>query len=139
MVEWAEHQTRAYAEAVDLAKRAGVTAPPPGQDYHRATTILQQHQEELEKRYGKQKTDLEELHEEDDLEFMVFAKARLMEMAESAAAAHKVDREKLAEQMMEDPEILKKLRGKYRIRKKGFAEGAEQNIETKPKVTVPTE
>jgi hypothetical protein len=125
MVEWADHQVRAYAGAVDLAQRAGVTAPPPGSDYRKAVTIQETHKAELEKRYGPQKNVLEETMEEDDLEFMVFAKAKAMALAEQAAEAHKVNKDQLAEQMLEDPDIMKNLRKKYRIRKKGFAEGAE--------------
>ena len=131
MVGWAEHQTRAYAEAVDLARRAGVTAPPPGGDYHKATTILEQHQKEMEKRYGKQNLGVEE-QEEVDLEFMVFAKARAMALAKDAAEAQKVSKEELAENMLQDPDVLKALRKKYRIRKKGFAEGAEPPTEDVP-------
>jgi hypothetical protein len=88
-------------------------------------SILNTHKTEVEKRYGTEKDVLEETMEEDDLEFMVFAKAKAMELAVQAAEAHKVNQDQLAEQMLEDPDIMKNLRKKYRIRKKGFAEGAE--------------
>ena len=125
MVAWADHQVSAHAEAVDRANRAGVSSRPPGKDYHRAVSILERHKAEVDKRYGPQHDAIEDLAEEDDLEFTMFAKARLMALAEKAAATHKVDKQKLAEEMMEDPEVLKNLRKKYRIRQKGYAEGKE--------------
>jgi hypothetical protein len=129
MVEWADHQVTAHAEAVDRANRAGVSSRPPGRDYHRAVSILEKHKAEVDKRYGPQRDTITELAEEDDTEFILFAKARLMALAEKAAAAHKVDRQVLADEMMEDPDVLKNLRRKYRIRKKGYAEGVDEAVE----------
>lgn len=141
MVRWADTKVRAYAESQERAKRAGVAAPPPDSDYAKAVTILNAHKEEMEKRYGAQQNAIEELEDQDELEFMAFAKAKLEALAEKAAAAHKVDKQKLVESYLDDPDMLKSLRKKYRIRRVGHAEGvAPQQVTPEPappKVTLP--
>jgi hypothetical protein len=132
MLKWADQKVRDYATAQEVARKHGSHAPPPDSDYPKAVAILRANETELEKRYGPQSSPIDDLPDDEDLEFMAFAKAKLEALAKQAAEAHKVDERKLVESYLEDPDMLRVLRKKYRIRKVGFAEGVEP-----AKVTIP--
>jgi hypothetical protein len=121
---WAEYTTMAYQEQIARCRQAGVAPKPPGADYHKAIVILRKYDEELKKKYGLEAgAVVEEAVDAENEDFRVFALAQAMKMSEKAAEKAGVDKTKLAESLLEDEEILKGLRRKYRIRKIGYAEG----------------
>jgi hypothetical protein len=120
LVEWANYEVSAYREAADKASRLGIAAPPPGPDYTKAILILKANEDLIKKQIGEGNDLLDRLQDGDDeIEFLAYAKAAALAAAEKAAASKAVDKQVVAEQMLEDPEIMKHLRKKFRIRKIG--------------------
>lgn len=127
LVEWATDTVQNYEEARNRAKVAGVDAKPPGPDFYRAQAILRVKQEEIQQLYSP----AQEVVDDNDIEFEIYAKAAAMKMAGNIAAQEGVDQVKLVERMLEDPKIMANIRKKYSWRKKGYmdpteAPGAEQ-------------
>lgn len=122
-VEWAEYQTMAYQEQIARCRQAGVAPRPPGPDYQKALLILRHREEELKKRYGfDQKATSEDPVDLEGEEFRIWALAQAMKLSEKVAEEAKVDQQKLAEKLLEDPEIRKGLQRRYRIRRIGYAD-----------------
>lgn len=127
LVEWATDTVQNYEEARNRAKTAGVDAKPPGPDFYRAQAILKAKQQELQMLY----TPEQEAEDDNDIQFLIYAKAAAMKMAGNIAAQEGVDQVKLVERMLEDPKVMANIRKKYSWRKKGYmdpteAPGAEQ-------------
>lgn len=116
-IAWAEAEVRAYEEALDRCKRAGVSAPPPDSGYNRAVIILSQHRN----RISGQVAHADSVIEDSEAATVAAMKAIAMEMAEEAAKGKEIDKKKLAEQLLDDPEVRQHLskKAKYRIRKVG--------------------
>lgn len=119
LVEWAQYEVAAQQQSMDRASRAGVQVPPPGKDYARALTILTKYQKAIDAQVGAVTDGLEETAAEEDLRFTVWAMAEALKLAGSAAEQKQVDKNKLAEGLLADPEVAKHLRRQYRIRKIG--------------------
>lgn len=123
LVVWADHVVQGYSALVDKCRQSNTAAPPPGEDYKRALLILQAH----EKKIAASATAVEAQGSGDEeLEFMTFAKAKAMELAAKQTRAG-VDKEKLAEELVNDQDFLDMLRkkGNLRIRKKGYLDPTE--------------
>ncbi len=119
-VAWAQHQVSAFLEKVNKAKAALAPLPPPDASYHKAVAILKRQDAATEALLQESSGEAEQ-----ELEFMAFAKAKALELAEKQAQSKPgVDKEALAKELYEDQEFLNALRKKgLRIRKVGHLEG----------------
>jgi hypothetical protein len=121
LVAWANDVVHNQRVATEKAQQAGLAAPPAGSDYMKAITILERHRKTVEKDLNLGR--LEEASGDDELEILAIAKAKAMEMAEKNAVGKSIDKNKLAEEYMQDPQIRQHLMNVgYRIRKKGHAD-----------------
>lgn len=120
LVIWADHVVQGYAELVNKCRQANTAAPPPGEDYKKALHILRKHERKVEEAVSVAGPE-----DDSEMEFMVFAKAKAMELAAKQTRPG-IDKEKLAEELVNDQDFLNMLRKKgLRIRKKGYAEPPE--------------
>jgi hypothetical protein len=119
LVEWAQYTVMAWQEQAERSRRAGVPALPPGPDYYKAGVIIEKHNEEMKKKLGyvPQSAQVESLDE--DLEFQAYALAEALRLAKGIAESKGIQSAELADQMLQNPEIRKKLQAKYRIRQVG--------------------
>jgi hypothetical protein len=120
MVEWANYTVNAYEQAREKSKQAGYLPRPPGPDYHKAMAIMNKFNERVQKGLAPEMKMIQEASDDDELEFIAFAKVKAMELAEKAALNKDVDKLKLAEDLLEDPTVKAQLRRKYSIRKRGY-------------------
>jgi hypothetical protein len=114
-VAWAEAEVRAYEEALDKAKRAGVSAPPPDSGYNQAVVILSEHRN----RTLSQVAQVDEVISQQDAEEIAGMEALALEMAQQAAEGKNIDEKKLAADLLKKPAIRKHLQKEYSIRKRG--------------------
>jgi len=112
-LEWAQYTVSAYESKVASCKIIGVAPPPPDQDYAKALVVLKRQEAKFKAEMSEVGPDAEEV------EFLAFAKARAMEMAETAAAGKNVDKAQLAEELLKDPKVRIHLQRKYSIRQRG--------------------
>lgn len=134
MVGWADQTLTAYAEAAERARRVGVEPKPPGPAYQKALLIMGRYKDSLE-RTLKRETDLvERAADEEELEVAAYVKARAMKMAEKAAEKTNVDKVKLAEELLQDPDVRNSLKRGYSIRKRGFTETTSFSTDEEVKV-----
>lgn len=119
LVKWAEETVVGYQTHLERAKMAGVAAAPPGRDYQKAVTILEQWNKRMQEELGYSQKAIEEIGDEEDLEFRVYALAEAMKLSKQLAAEKDVDQTAMAERLLEDPVVRKNLQRKYRIRRVG--------------------
>lgn len=119
LVEWAQYEVAAQQTQESLATRAGRQPVPPGKDYSKALLILKKFETLQARQVGMTEQQVEEDSMEESIEFKTFALAQALKLAEKAAAEQQVDKNKLAESLMEDPQVKKHLQKQYRIRKVG--------------------
>lgn len=112
-VEWAQYTVAAYEARVAAARAVGAQAAPPDEDYSKAVQVLKKWKEGL----GKSE---EVPLDDEEMEFMAFAKARALEMASAASEGKNVDKAALAEELLLDPKVRTYLSRKYQIRKRGY-------------------
>ena len=117
LLGWATDMVQNYEEARNKAKQAGVNATPPGPDFYKAQAILKANEQEMQRLYG---APGEEAGVDDDLEFQIFAKAKILAMAGKVVEEENVDKAKLVERLLQDPSVVQQLRKKYSWRKKGY-------------------
>lgn len=122
-VEWAEREVASYQGAIEKSKEAGVIPPRPGKDYRKALTILDRYHKEIDKVFGRAAEEtVEAVTHDDEIEMEVYLKAAALQMAGKVAAEKEVDKNVLADEMLQDPKIRKHLQKKFSIRKKGHTE-----------------
>lgn len=121
LVEWAQYTVMAWNDQAERARRAGVPALPPGQDFYKASLIIEKHNEIMKEKMGLSSVRVAEPTAEDfdTLEFQTYAIAEAMVLAKSIAEEKGISSAELAEKMIEDPKIRQQLMKKYRIRKIG--------------------
>lgn len=120
LVEWAQYTVMAWQDQSERSRRAGVPALPPGQDFYKASLILEKHNEIMREKMGlnTKKSIVEEV-DFDTIEFETFAIAEALSIAKGIAKDKDIDSAELAEKMIENPKIRAQLQKKYRIRKIG--------------------
>lgn len=116
LITWANDTLQNYEEGRNRAKQAGVNPKPPGADFYKAQAILQVQQEKMKQQYGSP----EQVSEENETLFEIYAKAQALKMAGNIAEEVGVDKAKLVEKMLEDPKISAQIRKKYSLRKRGY-------------------
>lgn len=119
LVEWAQYTVMAWQDQAERSRRAGVPALPPGADFYKANLIIEKHNEEMKKFLGISSKQAQVENLDDDLEFQTFALAEALRLAKGIAEAKGIQSAELADQMLQNPEIRRKLQAKYRIRQVG--------------------
>jgi len=120
LVDWAQYTVMAWQDQAERSRRAGVPALPPGQDFYKASLIIEKHNEVMKERLGLgQKKVVEAEVDFDTIEFETFAIAEALLIAKGIAKDKDVDSAELAEKMIENPKIRAQLQKKYRIRRIG--------------------
>lgn len=120
---WARETIAGYESAHEKAKMAGVDAKPFGRDYAEAVSILKQ--EDADNRGQVSVPVAPEADVDGDVEFLVFAKAKALELANKGAKNMDVNREALAEELLQDEGVMTYLRKNYRISKIGETKPAK--------------
>lgn len=123
LTQWAMDTIGGYERAHEKAKIAGVEPKPFGRDYQHAVQILNKAQVAVTQVANLLPSEAEI---DDELEFLAFAKAKAMEMANKAASNLNVNHAELAEELLKDPEVLEHLKKKYRIQEIGAAPPANK-------------
>lgn len=146
LIGWAIDTVQNYEEARNKAKQAGVDGKPPGRDFYQAQAILQAHQSKVVA--GFEASSVAAAAGDDDLDFMIYAKAKALQLAGPIAEQQSVDKAKLVESLLQDPGVMANLRKKYSVRKRGYLDpetaspGAElppeDEVVRKSRIELPT-
>jgi len=120
MVEWADACVAGYQRAVELSKQHGVIPPPPSADYAKAVMILEKHNEKVRISISQAQRTLEEQVTAEEVELEAFIQAEALVLAKRAAAGKEISEEKLAEELLQKPNVRNYLKRQYSIRKRGY-------------------
>ena len=112
------------------AARASAGMPPVhgGKVYMQSRAILDEYNKIVTRETQLSVNPVEAQDADDDLEFEVYAKARVMELTSKAAESKAIDKTALAKELLDDPTVLAKLRKTYRIRKVGHMEVSDEAL-----------
>lgn len=88
-------------------------------EYERYSFLIAEYKRLFKQDAVEAPTAVEEDSDLDEIEFMAFAKAKTMEIANRTTTAETVDKTKLAMELLDDPAVRIKLQKLYKIRKRG--------------------
>lgn len=109
-------------------REAGMAPVHGGFEYEEARAFVEAYNERLKQTYKQQGLKESVAVDDDELDFNIWMKAQVMDRVGKAKLDEKVDRLKLAEELLEDPEIKLQLRNRWKIRKKGHMEATEEQL-----------
>lgn len=122
---------RNYIEAVEVRnsklQQAGMSPMPGGVKYDRARWLIgkfdELHRRDLERQIAPHQAEADMAEADDELEYLAFAKMRVADLVEKAVSQSpepgSVDKKKLFESLLSDPELQPHLRKHFKIRKRG--------------------
>jgi hypothetical protein len=122
----------AYLGRTEAHTKAGIPLPPPGHEYEVAVLKLNKANEEMKKRLGSAAAIVEQMVDEEELQFEAYAKAKAIALAQETAkeiALNEHQKMQLVENLLHDPKVRLGLKKNWRIREKGYMEPDESKLE----------
>lgn len=129
----AEYAVEAYKHRNELDRSAGLPSKPVGPELQHHLAVLKQFNALAAEESAAALAPFREIEEAqtaaDDLRFEVYLKTRIMSLAAEAAESQNLDKKKVFDGLMNDPEVRKHAQKEYRMRKKGHLPIPEEDLD----------